>query len=331
MCRIGALPADELEQQHTQSIDVDGRRREVAVDLLGRRIFRGVDALLKHGGNGDAARLDQLCDPEVEQLDLTRGGYQHIGGFQIAMHDQSPVGISHGIADLQQQTQAGRNIQTCRIAVSADVLTFDIFHGQKWLTARAQTTIQQAGDVGVLQASQDLAFAGQSRHQFARVQPVPHQFQRGLLDKSSRHPLGKVDRTHAAFGQYPFQLPGAEALTTATVCELLSIIGQHIRHTLQYVDGFGVPRVCFEHRQHLLAKHVVSTFARQPRCPLRLRHFDDLLKVGADALPLLWTHPASPVLMMGIARGSDYSATHIHGWPQSLSKPSRNKLPASTR
>jgi hypothetical protein len=66
---------------------VEGKRRS---GLAGNRRF------------DDTFTLQQLCDAEIEQANLTFIGHQNVGGLQVAMHDQATVRVRHGAGHLQE-------------------------------------------------------------------------------------------------------------------------------------------------------------------------------------------------------------------------------------
>ena len=50
--------------------------------------------------------VQQLGDPEIEQLNLAIRGYEDVGRFEVAVNDQAPVRIADGIAHRQEELES---------------------------------------------------------------------------------------------------------------------------------------------------------------------------------------------------------------------------------
>src|SRR6185437_5947454 len=95
----------QFVEQDAQGVDVGGGGDRRLDELFRRGVGRRKRAML---GTGDVIDpvVQQLGDAEIEQLDLAVGGDQHVGGLQVAMHDQGAMGGFDRAADLQEQQQA---------------------------------------------------------------------------------------------------------------------------------------------------------------------------------------------------------------------------------
>jgi hypothetical protein len=90
---IGALPREELEQQHAQREDVGRRRhRGRTEDLLGGHEMRRPD---HHASLGELVGCEQVRDAEVDQRHVQgtgrRAAQHQVGGLHVAMNDTDRV------------------------------------------------------------------------------------------------------------------------------------------------------------------------------------------------------------------------------------------------
>ena len=196
------FPGQQLVQQYPQRIDVAAGGHAAAQDLLRagvidgpRREARGVAAF---------ARRHDLGNPEVQQLHRPVGGDENIGGLQVAVHHQVPVRILHAGADLLQQADLAGRVQVPGELIQA--LAFHVLDHQVRKPVIGGAGIQQTGDVGVLQASQDLPLALREGRGRAGDHLDGHLFLEGLVG-----PLAQVHDTHAAAADFAEGAPGSEA------------------------------------------------------------------------------------------------------------------------
>ncbi len=142
--------------------------------------------------------INELGDAEVEQLGAPFGIHQHVGGLEVAVHDQAAMRIGHRVADLQEQGDAPAQVQPDAIAIARHHFTFDQFQRKPRLATRAHATVDQASDVGVLQAGQDRALAPETRREARIVAATPDQLQRDALREGTVAALGGEYRAHSS-------------------------------------------------------------------------------------------------------------------------------------
>lgn len=132
-------------QQHTERVDVARRGDRLAAQLLGRRVARCECARRL----GFAPIRLQRRDTEVEQLHDACGRHQHVGGLQIAVHDEIGVRMRHRIEYRREQAQPRCERQRARGAVAVDGLALDVLEYQVRLPAAGHACIEQPRDVGM--------------------------------------------------------------------------------------------------------------------------------------------------------------------------------------
>ena len=122
---------EQLVEQNAERVDVGCRGDGVATDLLGAGVLGG-HQLLSGGswreGLARELRVQQLGDPEVQQLGCAVGGHQHVGGLDVTVDDQVLVCVLHGGADLSKELQARGGVEPVCVAVLHDRLPFDELH-----------------------------------------------------------------------------------------------------------------------------------------------------------------------------------------------------------
>ena len=164
---VRTLAGQQLVQQHAQRIHVGSGGQRLPAHVLGAGVGR------RHRGEfGRLWRrvgvLQGACDAEVEQLGFAVAGDQDVVRLQVAMHDQVPVRLLHAGADLQEQSQARAQVEPVAFAVVDQRAAVDELHRQPRDAGLGAAAVEDAGDVGMLQARQQDPFlveAGQ--HQLA--------------------------------------------------------------------------------------------------------------------------------------------------------------------
>ena len=156
--------------------------------------------------------MQQLGDAEVQQLDLAIVGYQHVGGFQVAVRHQPPVGMRHGSCYLGKQRQALGQAQPALAAPGGDGLAVHRLQRQIGLAVAGQAGVIEAGDMGVGQAGQDVAFAGKALRHRAGQQVGMGQLEGHLAHIGAVVAPRQPDHAHAAAAQLAQQGVGADAL-----------------------------------------------------------------------------------------------------------------------
>ena len=92
----------QFMQQQPERVHVGGGGGAVAGELFGRGVADGVGALVEAGGIG-AAVVEQFGDAEVEQFRVAIGRHQHVGGLEVAMHDEVAMRVRHRRTHLPHQ------------------------------------------------------------------------------------------------------------------------------------------------------------------------------------------------------------------------------------
>ena len=81
------------------------------------------------------------------------------------MDNETPVRVLNRRRNLQEKAEPGSQVEPLLIAVSVDLLSWHELHDEIRKTGRCLASVQKAGDVGMIQARQDLAFLLKSRAQ----------------------------------------------------------------------------------------------------------------------------------------------------------------------
>ena len=154
--------------------------------------------------------VQQLGDAEVQQAHVAGRRDQDVGRLEVAVDDQVRVCVADGLADLQEQREPRFHAHVVGLAVIGDRHALDVFQRQVGLALAADAGIEQACDVGVFEAREDLALTGEAQPQVGVGQPGAQQLQRdpALVQpiRAGRQP----DQAHPAFAQQGLELVGAD-------------------------------------------------------------------------------------------------------------------------
>ncbi len=143
-------------QQHAEGVDVGGRRDRSTGELFGRGVLRRERAadlareradLGAGGGLAVGARPHQLRDAEVEQLHVARGSHEHVGGLDVAVHDQARMGVRHRVEHVEKQAKAGLDPEGLRIGMAVDRRAVHELEHEVRLARGRHTGIDEVGDV----------------------------------------------------------------------------------------------------------------------------------------------------------------------------------------
>jgi hypothetical protein len=169
---------EQLVQQQPQLVDVRGRGDRLPRHLLGARV------LWRHRPDAGARPrraeplrrvVDQLGDPEVEQLDLALVGDQDVARLQVPVHHQVAVRVLHRPAHAGEEAQALGQSDTPRAAVLRDRRSFDQLHDQVRAPVLGGASVHQPRDVRVVQVREDLPLGAEALQHVVRVQPPAQQ------------------------------------------------------------------------------------------------------------------------------------------------------------
>ena len=85
--------------------------------------------------------------------------------------------------------------------MTIDALAIDIFRHQEGIARRGDSSIEQPGDVVVIQHGQKLALGFEAAEKFAVRQIAGHHFQCHRLLELTVGALGQIDRAHSSTAQ----------------------------------------------------------------------------------------------------------------------------------
>ena len=153
------MPGEEFEQNHSQRIDIGGRRDAVAADLLRRGVVGRHQAHHRHRclhRTRMIAGSQNFGDAEVEQFRNTVRGHQDVRWLQIPVNDQIGMRILNRGTDLAKQLQPLGGREPLRIAELIERFALDEFHHEIRPPIPRRAAVQQPRDVRVIQSRQDL-------------------------------------------------------------------------------------------------------------------------------------------------------------------------------
>ena len=177
---------EQFEKDRTQCVHIAHGRHGLIAQLLRACIGRR----RHHCRCKKTVGLNQLGSAEIQQLDCAFGlGDQNVGRLQVQVNDQIAVCIGNGFADPYKKLQSFRDAETALIAVGVEVHPVDILHHEVRLACIGESRIEHAGDVRVVERSEDMLFAGEALGKERPCRPSRKDLQRGALHRPADHPL----------------------------------------------------------------------------------------------------------------------------------------------
>ena len=217
----GMLAAEEDVQEHAERIDV-GRGGDLSAGhLLRRRVLGGQRRAAIAGQRARlgglrppplGVPLEQLGDPEVEQLDLPIDPDQHVGRLDVAVHDQVGVCVSDRLQHVEEQAETGLDSQRVFAAVAVDAQAVHVLEDEIRLARRRHARIDEVRDVRVGEAGENVAFAPEPLFAGAPEQREVQQLDRRAPFEAAVAALGQPHAAHPALTDSRDQAVRAEGL-----------------------------------------------------------------------------------------------------------------------
>ena len=156
--------------------------------------------------------VQELANPEIEQLGLAVIRHEDVDRLEVAVDNQWAMRVLDSVADFAEQVQALGDPQALSVAVLGDRYAFDILHDQEGPAGPGLTSVEKAGDVGVLETSQDAALAAQPPGEGGPFHRAPDDFDGDRAPALLSRPIGQVDRAHPTLAQELQHPIGADPL-----------------------------------------------------------------------------------------------------------------------
>ena len=210
---VGPLTRKELVEENTQLVDVGGGRDLLSADLLRGGVRGGEEPATRPRGGELGVLLEELRDPEVQQLHLALLVHQDVGRLQVPVHDELTLGIAKCVAHVGEEPESSPHTQPRLVAVPGDRHPVDVLHRQPRAAVGRDPTVVQPGDVPMLEPCEYLSLTEEPLDQV----PPPDMGRMNQLDgdpllELTVHPLGKVDRSHPSLAHQLDEAVGADLL-----------------------------------------------------------------------------------------------------------------------
>ena len=286
----GRVAAREEEiEQGAQGVDVGGRGHALARDLLGRGERRGEGAPRFQRQLGRRAvpgvPLEELGDAEVEELHPAVLRHHDVRRLEVAVDDEVRVGVRHGGEDVEEEPDAGLDVEGPALAPAVDRLALDVLEHEVRLAGRGDAGVEELGDVGVFQPRQDRGLAAEAGGP-RRAQ------ERGGEELDRGHPLEvAVDSPRQPDAAHP---AGAERLDQRIGAEDLSHeagLGEQVLRVVLQVLLVAQGALFSEEQLEVRGERgVCAREVGEIPLPLLDGELERLVEVGADEPPALALH-----------------------------------------
>ncbi len=192
--------AEQFIADDAECIDIGGDTHGGAGELLGGGVFRRDRMAFSDRARARIVIVigQQAGNTEVEQAHGAAGVDQHIARFQVAMYHQLRVRILRGRADIDQQFDAGTQIQSLAVAPGVDGHAVDEFEGEPWASIGRHTGIDEAGEVGMRQPRKDASLAQKACLHIIEIKAATDQLDGDFLRIIGVDAGAAIDHAHAA-------------------------------------------------------------------------------------------------------------------------------------
>jgi hypothetical protein len=154
---------------------------------------------------------ERLGDAEVEEFRFAVGRDEDVRRLDVAVHDEIPVRVLHGVGDLDDERDALAHAEPARVAPAVDRLALDIFHREIRRVVVGDAAVVQRGDVRVRKARERFALAQEPALHVGIRELAADQLQRNAMLELPVGALGKEHAAHAAGADFAQQEVGADA------------------------------------------------------------------------------------------------------------------------
>lgn len=129
------------------------------------------------------------------------------------MDDEAPMRHCHGVGDRDQQLEAGAQRGAARPAPLSQGLALDSLESEVRSPIGGDAAVEEARDIGVLEAGENLPFAQEAPEDLFGVHAAFEELQRHELVELTVRALGLPDFTHAAASEQGAQAVGSDPVS----------------------------------------------------------------------------------------------------------------------
>jgi len=146
--------------------------------------------------------LDEFGDAEIEEFYGAILFDEDVAGFEIAMDDEVLVGVMDGGAYGEEEAEARGDIEFVVVAVFVDGDALDVLHDEVREAFGGGSTVEEEGDVGVIEVGEDLTFAAEAFEDLGVFAIAEDEFDGDLFAVLIVGAGGEVDGSHAATADF---------------------------------------------------------------------------------------------------------------------------------
>ena len=161
--RVGPYPLIRLVQQHTQRVNIRGGRYGISPHLMTPE-YASPEQLEPWHGRGKLPaelRVEELGNAEIQQLGRVIRGDEYVAWLDVAVDHQVLMRVLHGRTHFHEQLQTGCRVERVALAVLDNRQAFDVLHREVRQTVGRGASVEQAGDIRMIQAGENLTFVAE--------------------------------------------------------------------------------------------------------------------------------------------------------------------------
>src|SRR5207248_3651126 len=166
-------------------------------------------------------RLQNFSDAEIEQLWNTLISHKDIRWLDVPVDDGVAMRVTDRGAGFAEKLQSLSNQQIVRIAILIDRHAFDVLHDKIRQSIFGHAAVEQARDVRVIEAGQDLSFVAEMAQHRIGVHAPLDQLDRDTLLILLIRALGQINRAHPATAEFAQDAVWPDQLASCYSCASL--------------------------------------------------------------------------------------------------------------
>lgn len=164
------------------------------------------------GGGVWPEGIEEFGGTEVEEFGVVVRGDEEIGGLEIEVDDEGAVGGIDGAADGDHEGDAVADGKRVPVTELVDGEAFDAFHDEVGALVGGGAGVENSGDVGVIEAGEDLLLAAEAGEGFVVVEVGVEELDGEFQGDAGAVHLGGINGPGATFAEDTGDLIGTDGI-----------------------------------------------------------------------------------------------------------------------
>ncbi len=208
---VGFGTGEEFVKNSAEGVDIGGNADGFAEDLFRASVVRSEHAdALSFGGFAGFGE-EELGDAEVEEFGSAGMVDEDVAGLDVAMNDKISMGVLDGAEDGEEEAETVFGAEFEGFGVVCDPGSVDILHDEIGNVFGGGAAVEEASDIGMLEAGEDLAFATETLENELGIEAGLDEFDGDLGFVLFVGSGGEIDSAHATTTEFADEGVGSDA------------------------------------------------------------------------------------------------------------------------